>query len=270
MSRLRLAVAVAVMAAGGMARAAVVKPDDAALKAAPVPFPVEEWDALLKKYVDDKGRVDYGRLKGDAADVAKLERLYAAVAASSPKSAPDKYPSKDAQKSYYINAYNVIVWKNVLARFPKMNNVDKEKASFFYFTKFVVGGQEMNLYDLENKVIRPQFKDGRTHMALNCASGGCPLLPRYAFSLSKIEDQLSVEARKFCNEKRNVELDAGTKRLRLSHLFDWYKEDFGKDNDKVIAWINRYRSPEAQIPGDAKIDYVDYDWTLNDVNLLKR
>src|SRR5262245_42270234 len=151
MSRFRLGVAVAVVVASGAAQAATVKPDEAAIKAAPVPFPVEEWDTILKEYVDYKGRVYYGRLKGDAADTARLERLYAAVAASSPKSAPDKYPSKDAQKTYYINAYNVIVWKNVLARFPKINNVDKEKASFFYFTKFVEESQEMNLNRQEKK-----------------------------------------------------------------------------------------------------------------------
>lgn len=259
-----------VLASSGAARAAVVKPEDAAAKAAPVPFPHDEWDALLKKYVDDKGRVDYNKLKGDAGDMAKLERLYASVAASSPKSAPDKYSGKSAEKAYYINAYNVIVWKNVLGRLPKMNNVDKEKSSFFYFTKFVVGGQEINLYDLENKIVRPQFKDGRTHMALNCASGGCPLLPRYAFLPGKVDEQLSGEARKFVNEKRNVDYDAAAKKLRLSHIFDWYKDDFGKDPAKVISWINKYRAPDAQIPEDTKIEYVDYDWTLNDVNILKR
>jgi hypothetical protein len=251
------------------AAASVVKPDEAAMKSAQVPFPYEEWDGLLKKYVDDKGRVDYNRLKGDAGDMAKLESLFAAVAASSPASQPDKYPGK-AKLAYYLNAYNVIVWKNVLTRLPKLTNVDKEKTSFFYFTKFVVGGKEMNLVDLENKVVRPTFKDGRVHFALNCASGGCPQLPNYGFTPAKVDEQLNKEARKFCNEKRNVDFDPATKKLKLSHIFDWYKEDFGKADDKVISWINNFRAADAKLPTDAKIEYVDYDWTLNDVNLLKR
>jgi hypothetical protein len=249
----------------GSAYASTLKPDQAAMKSASIPFPFDEWDALLKKYVDAEGRVDYNRLKNDTADMAKLEHVFASVAASSPASAPDKYPGK-AKEAYYLDAYNVCVWKNVITRLPKLKNVDSEKASFFYFTKFVVGGKEMNLYDLEAKVIRPTFKDGRVHFALNCASGGCPQLPQHAFMPQNLDDQLNAEARKFVAEKRNVDLEG--KRLRLSHIFDWYKEDFGKADDKVIAWINNFR--DAKLPSDAKIEYVDYDWTLNDVNLLKR
>ena len=86
----------------------------------------------------------------------------------------------------------------------------------------------------------------------------------------KLDEQLDKEAKKFVAEKRNVDLDPATKKLKLSHIFDWYKDDFGKADDKVIAWINNHRAADAKLPTDAKIEYVDYDWTLNDVNLLKR
>jgi Protein of unknown function, DUF547 len=261
----KLVMAALVMAAGS-ACGSTLKPDEAAMKGAAASFPFDEWDALLGKYVDGKGRVDYNRLKGDAADSAKLEHLFASVAAAS----VDKLPSKAAKEAFYLDAYNVCVWKNVLTRLPKLKNVDSEKASFFYFTKFIVAGKEMNLQDLESKAIRPTFKDGRVHFALNCASGGCPQLPPYAFTPAKLDEQLNQEARKFVAEKRNVDFDPATKKLKLSHIFDWYKDDFGKADDKVIGWINNFRAADAKLPTDAKIDYVDYDWTLNDVNLLKR
>ncbi|HEY1584138.1 MAG TPA: DUF547 domain-containing protein [Polyangia bacterium] len=259
-----VAVAVA-LASASVACAATIKPDPAAVAAAKVPFPYSDWDALLKEYVDGKGRVDY-----NAIDRAAFDKVFAAVAASSPKKTPDKYPSQDAQKAFYLNAYNVLAWKDVLSRLPKLKNVNDSKLSFFYITKFVVGGDDMNLYDLENKIVRPQFKDARMHFALNCASGGCPQLPAEAFTPAKVDEQLSREARKFCNEKRNVDFDAATKKLKLSHIFDWYKDDFGKEPAKVIAWINHYRSEGAQLPADGKIEYVDYDWTLNDQHLLNR
>jgi hypothetical protein len=258
-------VAGAVSALSCNAFAGTLKPDAQAVASAPVPFPWAAWDKLLKANVDDKGRVDY-----NAVDKGELEKLFAAVAASSPKKNPDKYASKNAQKAFYIDAYNVLAWKNVITRLPKLKNVDSEKVSFFYFTKFVVGGEDMNLYDLENKIVRPTFKDARMHMALNCASGGCPMLPRYAFTPEKVDEQLSEQARKFCNEKRNVDFDPATKKLKLSHIFDWYKDDFGKAPDKVIAWINNWRAADAKLPADAKIEYVDYDWTLNDQHLLNR
>ena len=143
----------------------------------------------------------------------------------------------------------MLAWKDVLGRLPKLKNVDSEKVSFFYFTKFVIGGDEMNLYDLENKIVRPQFKDARVHFALNCASGGCPQLPRGCVHAGQGRRAAVAEARKFCNEKRNVDFDAATKKLKLSHIFDWYKDDFGKEPAKVIAWINHYRSEGAQAPG---------------------
>jgi hypothetical protein len=266
---LRMALVVAVALGSTIARANVVKPDEAAVKAAPAAFPYGEWDALLKKYVDTKGRVDYNALKAN--DQARLDKLFAAVAATGPKTHPEEFKSKPAREAYYLDAYNILVWKNVLNRLgPKFTNVDKEKASFFFFTKFIVDGKELNLKDLEGDVIRPQFKDGRVHMALNCASGGCPQLPQYAFTPAKVDAQLSDEARVFCNEKRNVDYDPAKKKVKLSRIFDWYKEDFGKDPLKVLEWINHYRADNAKLPLDAKMEYVDYDWTLNDQHVLNR
>jgi hypothetical protein len=273
----RLAIATAASLAVGIVavatcHASVIKPDPTAAASAPATFPYSEWNALLGKYVDDVGRVDYGRLQSTPEDLARFEKVFAAVAASSPKKTPAKYASRNAQLAYYLNAYNVLVWKNVLGRIGsgKFTNVDKEKISFFYSTEFLVGDDKHNLLELENKIIRPTFKDGRVHMALNCASGGCPQLPREAFTPEKVDAQLSREAKKFVSETRNVSFDPSTKRLKLSHIFDWYKDDFGHDPAKVIDWINHYRAPDAQLPSDAKIEYVDYDWTLNDVKLLKR
>jgi|SRR5581483_660132 len=237
----------------------LLKPDEAAIKAAPVPFPFAEWSALAGKYTDDKGRVDYAALKASAADLARLDRLFASVAASS------NFPSKAAREAFYLDAYNVLVWKNVLERLPKLKTLAPELKSFFHDTEFLVGGNAYNLTDLEKDVIRADFKDPRVHVALNCASGGCPQLPREAFTPQKLDEQLDREARKFVAEKRNVDFDPAKKSLKLSHIFDWYKSDFGD----VLTWINKYRPADAQIPTDVKIEYVDYDWTLNDRNLKR-
>ena len=251
-----------IFAAGldGPAAASVVKPDPVALASAGDKFDFDGWDKLLKKYVDGKGRVDYAKLKGDAADAKALDRLFAQVSLQR----VDALPSKSARLAFLIDAYNVIVWKNVLNRLPKMKSVDDEKASFFYFTKFIVGGKEVNLKDLEGDWIRPVFKDPRVHMVLNCASGGCPQLPPEAFEPKTVSEQLEREAKKFCNEERNVRFDAAGKKVALSKIFDWYDKDFDK---KQVQWINRFRAPDRQIPADAKVEFVDYDWRLNDPSL---
>ncbi len=215
-------------------------------------YEFKTWDELTHKYVDGQGRVDYAKLKADAADRKKLDALYDQIT----REDVNALDSKSAREAFYLDAYNTIVWKNVIDHDTKSV---ADRSYEFFQRKFTVGGKETSLDELEKKIIRPAFKDARVHMALNCASGGCPKLPRDAFTPQKLDEQLDREARAFVGEKRNVDYDAATKTLKLSHIFDWYKDDFGD----VIAWINQRRAG-APLPRDAKIVYVDYDWTLND------
>ncbi|MSP61809.1 MAG: DUF547 domain-containing protein [Myxococcales bacterium] len=256
-----LAVAAVVGVAGGagVARAAAVKPSEEAVKTAGDKFDFGLWDVLLKKYVDGKGRVDYAKLRAAAEDRKSLEKLYAQATVQK----LDDLPTKEGKEAFLINAYNVIVWKNVLDNSPKQ--VDEGLYKFFR-RDYIVAGKETDLDSLEKKWIRPTFGDERVHMALNCASGGCPQLPAEAFTPEKLNAQLDREAKKFCNEDRNVSHDAAAKKVKLSHLFDWYDKDFDK---KQIEWINKRRAPDKQIPADAKIVFVDYDWHLNDPSLAR-
>ncbi|HEX2568712.1 MAG TPA: DUF547 domain-containing protein [Polyangia bacterium] len=256
-----LALAVTAVGHAPRAHAATIKPSEEALKAAGDKFDVALWDRLLHKYVDTKGRVDYARLRATAADLAHLDRLYAQVGRQRLGALPDK----SAQLAFLINAYNVCVWKNVLMRPPfKDLTSQAQQQDFFGNTEFLIAGQPLNLNKLENEWIRERFKDPRIHMAVNCASGGCPQLPNEAFTPARLDKQLDREARKFCNEARNVQYDPATKTAQLSHIFDWYAKDFG---DMALAFINKYRAPAEQIPADAKIQYVEYDWHLNDMQL---
>lgn len=236
--------------------------------AAPGAFPWAEYDALLKKYVDDQGRVDYGALKQN--DAGRVEQLYAVIAATGPDKTPALYAGQDAALAYFVTAYNVLVWKNVIDRIPGLQRVDQGLYSFFRNPDFQVNGRDLDLDDLEKKVIRPRFKDGRIHFALNCASGGCPKLPRDAFTPDKVQAQLDAESRRFCGEARNVSYDAAKGTVRLSMIFKWYKDDFGGGDRAVLAFINKYRAADAQVPVDAKISYIDYDWRMNDKSLPTR
>lgn len=231
-------------------------------------FPFDAYDRLLRRYVDPRGegRVDYRRLRAERHD---LDRLLAFVAQVGPSARPDLYPTENHRKAFFIAAYNAIVWRNVIDRAP-FNQLGFVKLSFFFGARFVVDGAETNLKDLEDDRIRAGFHDARVHFALNCASVGCPRIPSEAFTPERLDEQLDREARRFCNEPRNVSVDPSARRVSLSKIFDWYERDFAEherargraDGDRV-TFINRYRSADAQIPRDFAIDFVDYDWTLN-------
>lgn len=254
--------ALMILACGaGAASAAQVMPSEQALKDAGDQFDFGLWNQLLRKYVDRKGRVDYARLRGRAEDTAKLEKLYAQVG----RQRLDALRDKNAKLAFLINAYNVCVWKNVLMR-PTLKALDDKakQTEFFDGTSFLVAGQEVSLNQLETREVRERFQDPRVHMALNCASGGCPQLPNEAFMPAKVQAQLDREVRKFCNEERNVKYDPASKTVHLSSIFDWYGQDFG---GMPLVFINKHRTSGHQVPLEAKVQYVSYDWRLNDAQL---
>lgn len=106
-----------------------------------------------------------------------------------------------------------------------------------------------------------KFGDERIHFALNCMAAGCPRLPRVAFSTARLDAALEREARLFLDERRNVQVDAATRTVRLSSIFKWYAEDFLAAAPTLIAYVNRYRG--ERIPDDYRVEFIPYDWTLN-------
>jgi hypothetical protein len=240
----------------------------AAQPAPAAPFAFSEHDRLLRTYTDAQGRVDYDGLRANPKDVAALDRLVQSLASSGPDTTPALYPSRHHALAYYLSAYNLLVWKSVVAERPR--RVDDNGFAFFKKPAYPVDGKPLSLDDLEKKLIRPRFADPRVHFALNCASGGCPRLPREAFVPERVHAQLDREARAFIGEKRNVDYDGASKRVKLSMIFKWYRDDFAKDDAGLLAYLNKHRPAAPPIPPDVNLEYVEYDWRLNDRTLPPR
>ncbi|MCH7505712.1 MAG: DUF547 domain-containing protein [Proteobacteria bacterium] len=224
---------------------------------------------LVRKYTVDGGeRVDYESWKNSPEDLAALDRQVALIARVSPVSHPQLFPTKAAQRSYWINTYNTLVLRGVLEYWP-LESVRDVKISitsrvvpgkgFFYDRKVVVGGEKTNLYKLEKEVLRNQ-KDPRLHFALNCASESCPVLRPWEWT----DEQLDEAAREFINNQENVSIEG--EELYLSSIFKWYKKDFPKD---IHAYLQLYSEPglyeQLQAAKDKKYRtrYRIYDWSLN-------
>lgn len=241
-------------------------------------FEHDLWDKVLQRVVDESGRVDYRKLQKDRSD---LEQYYQAVALYSPDSHSEMFPNRDSRLCYWINAYNVAVLKTVLTYYPITSVSDvkpiwylgfmPENSGFFLFQEPVFGGRSLPLYDLEHRTIRRRFKDPRIHFALNCASVGCPRLPRRAFRPRTLQQDLEREARKFFSEERNLRIDHQARRIHLSSLMLWYEKDFVSDTvptvlDYVVAFLpedRRSQLEQARANGYA-IEFTPYDWRLND------
>ena len=246
------------------------------------PFSHELLDQVQQRYVNEGGRVDY---QGLQADPDKLDTYYRLVATYSPDSHPERFPSDHDRLAYWINAYNAATLTAVLSEYPITSVSDvkaprvlffvPDKSDFFYFRKLLFGGKSYNLYNLEREVIRG-FGEPRIHFAINCASNGCPRLPRRAFTGDQLERQLETEARRFVNEPRNLRFDHDQQVLHLSSIFTWYEEDYltwyreryPGEEATLMNYLRLYLAEDRVSELDQAVDYemqaMAYDWGLND------
>ena len=73
---------------------------------------------------------------------------------------------------------------------------------------------------------------------------------------------LDENAREFFAERRNLEVLAERKLVRVSSILKFYLQDFLAKSPALIAYINKYR--ERAIPEDYEVEFIEYDWTVND------
>jgi len=231
-------------------------------------FSYDDWNVVLKKYVDDNGLVDY---QGLAADRQALDRFVGQIETTGPESDPEAFPTREDRLAYYINAYNAHVFSGVLDLGPDAKTVwgfTGTGLGFFVRTKVTVDGGTMSLKSLEDDLIREGFKDPRIHAALNCASVGCPKLPNVAFAPERLDEQLDAEMRRFVNEERNCKIDESAGTASLSKIFDWFRGDFEEyeaahGGGGLREYINRYRPADSQLSADLKLEFSKYDKRLN-------
>lgn len=256
--------AVVLLAAAALPGPAVAAPQDDAAASVGSTFSHDEWTTVLQEFVDERGFVDYDAL---ARDRETFDSYLAKVRAVSPRSHPDKFPNRDHELAYWINAYNAHVFNGVLDRGPEDDSVWgwflRTGKKFFTKREIVLGGETTNLKKLEDVWIREEYGDPRIHAAINCASVGCPRLPQTAFTGPELDEQLDAAMREFVNEERNVALEDDGKTVTLSKIFDWFEGDFTAEADSVVAYVNRYRAEDEQIPEGATVEYRKYDKDIN-------
>jgi hypothetical protein len=215
-------------------------------------------DGVLKKFVNDKGRVNYKGLKADADSVKMLDDYRAWVG-----TADISKMSKDQQLAFYINAYNAHTMKAVIDRYPLKSVLDVKDPDFFKGAMHKVAGEEITLDVLENKKIREGFSEARIHFVVNCASTSCPVLRRDALTAANLEANLEAGAKHYVTQETKI--DAGKKTIDTSNIFNWFKDDFIKSSGSVQAFLAKYiEGTEADAIKDHTLTFHEYDWTLNE------
>ena len=211
------------------------------------------WDSELKKYVDDQGNVNYRGWKKNS----KLLETYLKNLENNP---PIEQWTKNDSLAYFINTYNAVTVKLILDNYP-LSSI-KDLIIPWWLKKFNLKNEKISLNFIEHKILR-KMDEPRIHFAINCASRSCPKLQNVAYYSHELENQLDNAANQFINDqtKNKVNVD----HLILSKIFSWFSDDFG-NKIQLLKFVNKYS--KIKILESARIEYLNYDWDLNE-KLLK-
>ncbi len=209
-------------------------------------------DSFLHAYAKD-GRVDYETIKKDH---AKLDTLLLLIKTYDPKTTADPL----REKAFWINAYNLLVIKNVVDLYPIKS--PRDEAGFFNRIKHLAAKDSLTLDQLEQIKLRERYKDARLHFALVCAAVGCPPLGNKAYLPENVDKQLETRTANAINNPAFVRVDTPAKKVYMSEIFSWYQADFERPNQTLLQFINRYRSNDP-IPANYAIEFMPYNWNLN-------
>jgi hypothetical protein len=245
-----------------------------------------QWDSLLQRHVawqpgGHESKVDYAAFKQERPALrVYLAGLWAVT--------PAEFAgwTRDQRLAYLIDAYNAFTVELILTRYPDLKSIrdfgtviheglmlnSPWKKSFFSLL-----GKEQTLDGIEHGMIRAAgvYDDPRIHMAVDCASIGCPALRPEAYTADKLDAQLDDQVARFLSDKTRNRYNPEQHVLEVSKMFAWYGEDFARGHRGIGSLADFFAGHAAQLadqPQDqavvrgreAKIRFLDYDWALND------
>lgn len=248
-------------------------------------FDYSRYNKVLKIYVNSGGYVNYGKLKESRGDLDKFVKQLGSVERGKFAS----FANRD-KVAFWINAYNAFTLKAIVDNYPIKSsflksviypkNSIRQIAGVWDKLKFRAAGRNVTLDQIEHSILRKKFKEPRIHLALVCASIGCPILRREAFVGRKLEKQFKDQAGKFLKKRKYFRILKNKNRVYISSIFDWFGKDFvgmygtsskfrGKDRETraVLNFISRHASKTVQdylANNEYTVRYLKYNWALNE------
>jgi len=225
---------------------------------------------VLQNY-NHSGLVDYSNLKNNEIFKYYLMKLI--------RTNPDTLKSKNEKLAFWINAYNAFTIERILGSYPIESINDLHRggrilAHVFGTTvwdeDFIdINNKKYSLNDIEHEIIRKQFKDPRVHFTLVCASISCPQLRSEAYEGYKLDSQLEDQARIFFADPTKNKFEIKNRVAYLSKILDWYESDFAENDKQLLKFVSRYIRTDLRKDIQSNIDsweieYLDYNWDLND------
>ena len=225
------------------------------------------WNGFLGKYREENSdriaRLAYQRVslndqKGLQDHIESLQDI------------PVSTLNREEQLAYWINLYNAATVNVILEHFPVKSIRDINISPGIFASgpwdkKLLrVEGEQLSLNDIEHGILRPGWKDPRVHYVLNCASLGCPDIPKEAITAKDYDRQLTAAARRFIDHPRAITVPDNNEAI-ISSIYVWFKEDFGGSDAGILNHMRSYASKEkrAKLMTVRSLESHRYDWRLN-------
>jgi len=225
------------------------------------------WDALLKRYVDTNGNVDYAKWQKSSTDVKALDDYLSKLSEASRSIAANN----SAKLAFWINAYNAVTIRGILREYPT-SSIRNHTAKFYGYNIWHdlllrVGGDSFSLDQMEHEILR-KLGEPKIHFAIVCASRSCPRLLNQAYTAEKIKNQLTLNTQVFFRQRGNYRYDISNSKMQLSSILKWFGDDFGNGTRAQVRAIAPYfpsrQDYEAAVKKTPQVSYLSYDWDLND------
>ena len=222
------------------------------------------FEEILQKYVDQGhpsgvSRFNYDGVTDD--DAAKLQAYVDYLQLLEPRQL-----NEPEAKAYWINLYNSATLNMVVDAY-KNGRVTKVQARGLPARRWrrdiiTIAQQDLSLNDILNGVIRPMYRDPRTHFALFFCTLGGPDMPTEVLNGDNNDELLDKFQADYLAQSRAVRIEEGE--LVLSEMFKDYDTDFADDFPSLISYLQQnVPEPVANaISGVTEVRF-EYDWTLN-------
>ena len=206
-------------------------------------------DSFFQRFIRN-GLVDYQSVSSDPSSLDELARVISEINLVG--------ASTEEKKAFYINTYNLLVIKGIIEEFPVSSPMNI--AGFFDRNKHDVGGEKLTLDDIEKRKLVKTTGDARLHFVLVCAAMSCPRIADFAYRPDNLDALLNKRSAKALNDPNFVRV--GTNQVLVSQIFNWYKDDFTKESNSILEYLNQYRN--SPLGPSYKLAFYEWNWSLNE------
>jgi len=242
---------------------------------------------FLSEHVDQYGMVDYRALLRRKLELAAILDRFRTLD-------PNEYNlwSRDDKLSFWINAYNLEFIRIILDNYPIEStrvlrlfwppNSIRHIKGIWDQHKFIIMNEEFTLKEIDERLFQKEFDEPRVFFAISYGSVSGPVLRNEAYCGQILSAQLDDQVKKFLAGAHAFKISREDQTVHLSPILqpNWYGQQFvakyGTDRKfkqqepatrAVLNFLTSYLSPrdvDFLETGNYTVQYIRYDWTLND------